>query len=304
MRFVPLLSLLLITPAFAQTTDLGSRVLFDGTKTTAAQWKTATGITVTPGDGKLIIQSGATGYGWAAIDQALPVSATTMANFQLSDITGGKASVQAEWLRKDGSFIKATPLLSASGTAVALSSQNILKQAPEGEKPAKLKLKFWLEGRNAKATYTQASITAPRLWRTAGTTLVKLYDSATPRQADTGIDVAKDSLDVTLTQGTDYAAFVLTDRADYKPKATVLLDLAALTGGQLTVQALCFDKDGNYLKSIDLFKDVTQPGAYEVAFDLFADQVPAETKQVSFKVWLAGHGTAAKLAGIYYGLLP
>lgn len=292
----------------AETPDLGTRVLFDAGETQPAEWQTAPGIAVTLTGGKLQLRGGDNDFGWAAPVASAAWQEGATVDIAIESAAAGQLTAQVEWLRGDGSFIKATQLLQGAkaGGLKDKPLSDFLPPADSAGKPRRFRLKFWLEGKNAVVALSLARVSAPRVWRSKDVTTVHVYSGDVKAQADAGLKLEKtaDTLLASLEAGKEFSAFVLTDKVDYDAKGAVLLDLTKLQEGNATVQALLWDKDGNYIKGVDVLKDVNQPGLYEAAFGLYEDQFPANTKQVSFKVWLAGKETAATISGLYYGLLP
>ena len=82
-----------------------------------------------------------------------------------------------------------------------------------------------------------------------------------------------------------------------------MLDVGPMQGS-VSLQALCWDDSGSFLKAIDLMKDVLEGGTYETPFSSYAKQFPAGTKQISFKLWLGGKEPAsAWVQGVFYGVV-
>lgn len=318
MRLFLIPSLIAALALTAHADDLGTRTLFDATAPQA--WQTEKGVTAKVEDGALVMKTGDIAFGSAASENFITIDpkdalATISAAFPktplaleivLREVKGGTASVQAEWLRQDGSFIKATPVLAATTAPLTQKEIRLLASAPGADRPARFRLKFWLEGRNARAVYDKVLITAPRRWHRSGTTLIQAYDADSKREVDAGLTVeaAGKALQLNLSPDKEYASVALTDRAAYNANGKVLLDLAALNKGAVTVQVLCLDKDGKFLKAVDLQKDIARPGLFEIGFDLYADQFPAGTDKLAFKVWLIGKGATARIDGLFYGALP
>lgn len=292
-------------PLAVRADGLGQRVLFDAGTTTEAQWKGDKNVTVSHDEKKTIFKNGDGTVSSAAVDEFYPVRDATVVDLAVESVSKGQLNVQAEWLRADGGFIAATHVLKAAHGGETVS-QPIRTFFPADTKPARFRLKFWLEGANAVATLLTARISMPRVWNTPDTTLVKTFDAAAARRDDAGMvsESANDLVKLTLKPATEYSAFVMTDQIDYNPKGVVKLDLAAIQAGSLTVQAICFGEDGKNLAAVPLLRDVNKAGLYEVAFDLYKDQIPAPTKKITFKVWLAGAGSQAQLAALFYGTAP
>jgi hypothetical protein len=286
--------------------ELGQRVIWDGARVPASGWQVADGITARAENGAITLVAGEVDYGWAAAEELLPFSAGTTVELAVTRVEQGQLSVQVEWFRADGSFIGATPLLERVKSETTVPARPITELVTEGEKPNKFRLKFWVEGKHCRVVIGRASAGVVRVWRKAGTRLVKSYDAGTTYTSDPGIRVEarEDDLHATLAPDVGYAAFVLEERVEFDPKAVVMVDLAGVQNGVVSVQALVWKADGTFLHSVDLLKDVSAAGCFEVPLEIHKDKLGADAAKLSFKVWLAGGQTTARLAGVRYGVLP
>lgn len=284
---------LLLVAGVASADELGIREVWNAATLPAAQWETAAGITVTTKDGAVQIQCGDAEYGWAAARGLLPVTTTTFVNLE----TAGNLKTQIEWIRANGEFITATEVGPGQ-----LAGKKLLDLLPAGERPRKFRFKFWVEGRQAAGTLTKASVTFERAWRKPGTKLLKAFSGRSPFTPGDGLVVQAegDAVRATVESAEGYAAFQFDDRLPFDKPAVLLADIAALENGVLTVQAVCWDGDGNYLDSVDLIKHLAVAGATEIAFP----ELPAGTAEISLKVWLSGPKASARLAGLFYGRAP
>lgn len=302
----PFASVLLLssTQLLLAAGDLGERTLWDALQTSSSQWQTAGGISATVDGGVLVLRSKEVDYGWATSSDSAPFMATATVDLEVKQCVNGQVSVQVEWLREDGSFIGAVSILKEARAGASVTGKKLSEFLPQGDKPKGFRLKFWVEGKGAEAQITKASVRFQRVWRKAETHLVKTFDAKTAFKADEGISVkaGHDLLSAALDAKTGYAAFALDGPVDFDAKGVVLLDLAKLQNGVVAVQALCWNRDGTFLKSVDLLKDVPTSGVYEVP--LKALEFPADTAKLSFKVWLAGKETSAAVAGLFYGVMP
>jgi len=297
---------MMLLPATCTAEDLGQRVMWSAVQIPAARWQTATGITVGNDGNTVTLKAGDVDYGWAATEGLLPVTDTTVVDLRVKSVVNGQFNVQVEWCRADGSFLRASPLLDRTKTEANVASKKILELAGEGERPSKFRLKFWLEGRQASAVIGNATIGFQRRWRKAETRLMKTYDAGAKTTADAGIAVETRGgvMEAKLGAGTPYAAFVLEERVATDKKGVVMIDLAGVQSGSVTVQALGWKEDGTFVASADLLKDASTAGCFEVPVALVSEKLGADAMKLSFKVWLAGGETSAQLAGIFYGVLP
>ncbi len=151
--------------AFAFTTSLlvaENQVLWDASKTWPDQWKTETGISAAVESGALVLRSKDADFGWAAVNESVPLRDSATIDLEVKEARGGQLVVQVEWMEQDGAFIRAVELLKPGKTGSKITARKLSEFLPEGEKPKRLRLKFWVEGRNAEIQIAQAVIRAPR----------------------------------------------------------------------------------------------------------------------------------------------
>ena len=259
--------------------ELGERVLWNALAP-GVKWDTAPGVTVT-GEG---VFHCAGDYGWATTGDLLPYSDATKVDLQ----THGPVKVQAEWFREDGTFMSATQFNAGK------------LDVPAGERPRKFRFKFWLEGKGTEAKLSRALVTVSKVWRKAGTKLVKTYDAKSKTTPDEGMKL--DGLDMKLEK--EYSAFVFDDKVAFDAKGTLLVDVAGLKNGAVTVQALCWSADDAFQKAVDLVKDMSAAGYTEAPVAMHKEDFPADVAKLSFKVWLSGKEATARLGALHYGVLP
>lgn len=297
--------LVLLVP-LARGADLGERILWNVAEAPLDSWKTATNITATVESGTLVVRSGEADYGWAASERRAPLLPNSRLDIEVLDVANGQLGVQVEWFKQDGSFIGFTNVLSQVKSADKVSALDLASLVPKDPKPKQFGLKFWIEGRHAAARVTKAEVRFTRQFRNPDTRLLHRYDADSTIKPEDGVTLSPDGKTIVaaLTAGKEYAAILLEERAAFDAKGVVLLDLASIHGGGLSVQAVCWNAEGTYLKSVDLIKDATASGLVEVGFKLYADQFSPGTTQVSFKIWLAGKETTARMAGLFYGIAP
>ncbi len=289
--------------------SLGEHILFDAITTPASAWKTAKGITVAVEDRVLVLRSGDIDHGWATTGEQLPICPGAALDIEVGQATNGQVGVQAEWFTGSGTFLGRSDLLKEGKRGTTLTRCSLAERAPREGYPRQFALKFWIEGRDAELRITRAIVHAPLAWRKPDRRLVFAYKPDARFASDPGMSVRADAaaLAATLDSAAPYSSFVLEQRVAYDPKAVLLLDLQTLHGGVLSVQALCWDRDGAFLRAVDLIKDVAEAGVVEFPFNLVTDPFPSETRQLSFKVWLSGTESrvrSARIGGLYYGVAP
>lgn len=269
-------------------------------------WKSGEGMTlnIQAGELELTSEQPASPRSWVAPKVTLPYSPDTKLQASVKELTSGNLVVQLEWLNDQGNFIASSEAMQVvpgeeKSMEVMLSDLN----PPKGT--SQVQLKLWLNGEGAIAEVDALLLKTPLLWRQSGLKTSTVYDgTSTLDERSEGLTVSpqSDELIVKLTDGVDHGSFVFSEKTDYSAAGAVMLYLAQLEDGKMTVQALCWDAQGKFLKSVDLFKDVAKSGLYEVPYSIYADQIPEGTAQVSFKVWLLGIKANAVLGSLLVGV--
>jgi len=305
LAFTVAVLLLAASRAFAAE-GLGERVLFDALQTPLAQWELEKGISAKIENNALTLRSGDADFGSAAPREHARFQESATADIEIKNVAVGQMVIQVEWLREDGTLVSAPSLVERTKTAVNLTGKKLADVLPKGEAPKKFRLKFWVEGRGAEAQITKAVVRFRRAWRKADTKLVKAFDGGTPFKADPGMSAQANQKDIVakLEPKTGFSAFYWTEKVAYDPNGVVLLDLATLQGGVMSLQALCRGEGDADLRAIDLIKDAPAAGMYEVPLKRFQDQAPSGTKELVFKFWLAGNEAIACVSGLFYGMAP
>jgi hypothetical protein len=298
-----LLAVSLALGLHAAENDLGERVLFDALAIPSAEWQLAEGVTSQVIDGVLMIRN-AGSFCWATPGAQLPYDPDASVVLTVDSVGGGTVSVQAEWFKADGGFISATPVLERAKSGAAVEGRKLSEFAPKDAKPAKFRLKFWVEGKGAIVRFSRASIRAHRAWHNPKTETLAAF-SGTAEISEEGLKVEKrkDALEVTLPEGKAYASFLFKSKVRRDPGGVVMLDLARVQGGALSVQAVCFDMKDGFIKSVDLLKGANEPGLYEIPLSAYADQFNGVSR-IMFKVWMEGAKASASLGGLFYGVAP
>ena len=94
---------------------------------------------------------------------------------------------------------------------------------------------------------------------------------------------------LTLQPGEGFGSVLYTTRFQRSEVDQLILDLAPVKNGVVTVQLACFDADDQYLESFDLLKDLN--GALYAA-QLVPARWPDNATQFDIKIWLAGQDGA------------
>ncbi len=274
-------------------------------QTTAQDWGKGDGMSLQLEEKNLRIESAdpPSPHSWVAPQLKLPYTPQTKLEAKVKEVIRGGLVVQVEWLDAQGQFLASAAALEVKPGEDAKADLTLAELNPPAN-TKQLQLKIWLNGQDAVAEIDVLEIKLPLAWRQGGVTTKMAYDgSSTLSEESEGLvtQVQGENLDLQLKEGVDHASFLFPDRVEYAATDAVMLYLPSLVGGNMTVQAVCWDAKGNYLKSVDLFKDVAKSGVYEVPFSIYADQVPEATRQVSFKVWLMGQKASASLARLLVG---
>ena len=95
--------------------------------------------------------------------------------------------------------------------------------------------------------------------------------------------------DLKLQAGESFGSVLLTTRFQRLEADQLILDLAPVKNGVVTVQLACFDAGNQYLESFDLLKDLN--GALYAA-QMASARWPDNATQFDIKIWLAGQDGA------------
>lgn len=281
------------------------RELFDGTRLAAEAWECDPGVIAAVGEGGVSLNLKEKPYAAAAPQTRLEIDPEATLTISLAD-RKGDCSAQMEWIGEGGAFLKATPLFEAAGADVGVKQRKLTELLPADLRGTakKFRVKFWLGGQDAAVTIREFTVLAPRRWQTPGIKTVHVYGPDSSVEPDKGLVVKKDgrALSAYTESGVPFSAFVLTDRLDYSPQQSAMLELAHLSpSATATVQVLCWDRQGVNIKAIDLMKDVAEAGVFEVPYSLYAEQFPPATTRVSFKIWLGGPSARMRLGALVVG---
>jgi hypothetical protein len=124
------------------------------------KWQTAEGISVTTEDGSIVIRSTDVEFGWATTEQSEPVVADLKCDVKIAGVKDGQLTVQLEWFRENGEFLSATPLQKDIRGPVTITKP-VADLLPTGEKPGRVRYKFWIEGKQAEIKVAHAKFAAP-----------------------------------------------------------------------------------------------------------------------------------------------
>ncbi|MCC6579783.1 MAG: hypothetical protein IT440_05030 [Phycisphaeraceae bacterium] len=290
--------------------DMGVRTGFDLNSPAGMKWEVGDGMKLQIDGGVLALSCPNANFGWAApaAESRWAVTPGLEIRMTASAVDKGQLKMQAEWFDAGGAggaggkFLGHSDLLTAEQFKPGPCTLTLPESKPAEARA--MRVKIWLEGRDASVRITQFTVVAPRQWKKPNIAVTQAWTGQSKLESTGDLKTASgaEGWTLTLPEGKAYDGAVFADRADFSPKAVVQLDLARLTGGSVSLQLVCFDKDGKYLVCVDLFKDLTKPGVYEIPVSLDRSSFPAETAKVSPKVWLGGgNGHSASLAGIWLG---
>ncbi|HAI13636.1 MAG TPA: hypothetical protein DCM28_18165 [Phycisphaerales bacterium] len=301
-RYTAILLLSLTTLASAQ---LGNRVLEQTPDQVA--WQTSDQVTCKV-DGQTVIATlGDVDNSWFATQNQYPLNDQTSFEIQCS---GGAVGMQFEWFTSRGRFLSATDVLKASDFAQGKQSLIVNNFIPDDirEKVRIFRPKFWLYGKNHSITITHFAIHAPRQFRTDGLQLSHKWEAPTKLTPDPVLKIMQDKqcISLELDPSAKHAGLVFEDRVPYDDKGVMMIDINSITRDEadtsLAIQTICWDKQGNYLTSVDLIKNMNKAGTYEIAPSAYGSAIPKETVKINFKVWIWGNTAKCKINGVYWGI--
>jgi hypothetical protein len=302
------LVILLGTLAVPAEEGLGERVYFDASLVGVNQWETAPGISVLRDKNTLVFKTDQVDSGWITSKERLPFSSTASLSLGLLRTVRGKFLVQVEWFREDGSsFLGASEIFQGS-TDVPVNKviklTDFLPQLEGGERPAKFRLKFWIDGKNGVVELAQAIIHVQRGWQQEDIQLMRTYTPDDAVVEDSGVEYLVDRgvLSAELSAQTDSASVVFWDRVNLNATGLILFDVESIQEGSISLHALCWNDRNEFLKEVAITSDLTSGGLYEIPIKNHQSDFPVETARMSFKVWINGKGAKARIAGIYYGV--
>jgi hypothetical protein len=152
------------------------------------------------------------------------------------------------------------------------------------------------------AAASQPASTA-RTWRgsdvvTARTFALRDFTADDGMQAECNHDTLKLGL-----KKVSYSNLLLNDRVDYTEAGIVRIEIAAISKGSVTLQAVCYDSAGQLLKAVDLMENIDAPGGYECPMKIYRTPLRG-AKQISFRIWLDGGEKAhAEVSGVQWGII-
>jgi hypothetical protein len=303
-----LFALLAATVLHAQTpADLGTHTAF--TLPRAGDWERHDSVTPQLDGGTLRLRHTGVEVGWIVARARFAIDESAVLHLSVPQISGGDLSVQIEWFDEGSAFLGASTALdriNESGVQTRVKLGEVMGAAIRRKQPQSARVKVWIAGDAAQATIDRLEITWPRKWNKPQTTLVQALPANTSVKPDAGLTTAVDgdAIAMKLDAGTPYSGLVLEPMLPLNPQGVVLLDLAALQG-RVSLQLVCFDANGVYLKSIDVMKEIDMAGLYEVPLSIYRSALPQGATTFQFKLWLAGEGAPrAHLASIHYGQRP
>ncbi len=279
--------------------------MFDAFILQPAEWKLGPEMSMVQSANMLTIHAGNTDSGWVTPQYDMAFTPETLVDMEVKEVRDGRISAQVEWLQEGGEFLAAAPIFPPKGEAFSLMNQKLVELLPlTGEKPKRFRLKFWTEGKGCEAQFSRIFVHAPRLWRKENIRPLFSYEERVSLKADSGMEVRIQHglLFARLRPLSESSSFVLKDIVPFDPQAALMLDIQTLDKGDIELHALCWDSRGQFLKELELLKEITQSGLYETAFTTF--KFPPGTSKLSFKIWLLGKEASVRISGLHYGIAP
>ena len=229
-------------------------------------------------------------YGNVYVSDRLAYVPDGMLDLKVSQVLLGKFSVQVL------AFQGSTPIHTADivkGAAEPLSKQvpiNSIGLPPETET---ILLKIWISDAEGASILLDDLVYSMPL-DTARILLDETFsDSAKWTPDKTTLAPTHQGTSLSLQPGESFGSILYTTRFQRSEVDRLILDLAPVKSGVVTVQLACFDAAGKYTESFDLLKNVN--GAlYAVQMSLA--KWPENSTQFDIKIWLSGQqGTQANL---------
>lgn len=303
-------ALLLLARVLAAEESLGERVYFDALQVPIDQWEAAAGTMVARDQNALVLKTDNNDSGWITTKQRLPFTDTAALSLSIMRTVNCQVLVQVEWFREDGtSFLACSDLYQGGGDKPVnqiLPLAKFLPSLPDNEKPAKFRLKFWVNGKNAVAYLTQAIIHVQRVWKQADMQTMRAYTPDDAVVEDPGIEYKTDhgSFSAHLLADTTTASIIFWDKINLNATGVIMFDLEAIQNGNVNLHVLCWNDRNEFLKEVSITPNIEAAGLYEIPIREHQQDFPTETARMSFKVWITGKETSVRLSGIYYGVAP
>jgi hypothetical protein len=137
-------------------------------------------------------------------------------------------------------------------------------------------------------------------WRTKDITSSQAIELSGARcEKGMRADVVNGELRLSL-DGVPHSGAELNGRDGYHPHDAVAIEIAAIKGGSLTLQAVCYDGNGAPPRYVDLLENIESPGRYEVPLWIYRTPL-AGARQVALKIWIAGDHPTTTVRAVMYG---
>ncbi|MBV9463398.1 MAG: hypothetical protein JO317_04130 [Verrucomicrobiae bacterium] len=290
----------------SEDVDSPAQPVLDFIALPTGRWDKSANLNLEVRDRTLIFQNASGEVGWATVEARTPYTGREIVQIQVDRAARSKVVIQCEWFNADGVFLEGTDVFRGlEGMAVRWRVE--LKDfVPAKGTPASFRLKFWLEGAGAEARLSEALVGRSISWTVPGTRIVRSYRGNDPIEPDDGLGARGSNTGIVLhLQGeTKSAGLSLPQRSPFSSKGSAMIQIADLQSAKVTVQALCWDRSGSFLRAVDLLRGVDRTGPEESLFRDHASDFPAETSQVSFKIWLEGADGSAEIRGLDYAVTP
>jgi hypothetical protein len=287
--FLLLVVAIVAHPCLAQQ-EVARRALVNAVALPGDQWETGDGASVSTDGKQLTISLSGQKSSWAATREKVPYDPAAL----VIVLAKQRAKVQAEFFDGGGHYITTTTLR---------DGQHLSQGLPSDADPKTFRLKFWIEGSGTKLQFRRAEVVSDLKWKEPGVRVIQKFGPDAHIDADKGA-VARnqpDALVGKLDGSRPFSAIHIAEKIKREPNMVFLIDISALTGG-MSVQALTWAEDGTQLKPVDLLKDLTAAGTYEVSMKDIDEKLPEGTHKISLKLWLNGKNAEVHVPGIYWGV--
>ena len=289
--------------ATAVAGELGTRIALNAMRADVT-WQTNDNASVERVESAVLLTKTGGKGAWASPGARMPLLPETEIRVHVDSLNGKSLRVQAEWLNDEGQFIEATRLADLDEMTPLDRRIPLNGHVPADIEPASFNLKLWLIGEKTEVRLKRLAVEQPRTWpRTNTRTLAQLVPPKVKVDAGEGVtaDVMPKAVRFALSADQEAAGSIIRGRYAYDANLTVMLDLAALQGGRVTLTLICFDGNGEYLNGVPLMKALREPELHHADVSDVKGDMPAATRRVGFKLWLIGETPEAEMAGLFVG---
>jgi hypothetical protein len=117
-------------------------------------------------------------------------------------------------------------------------------------------------------------------------------------------DASDGSLKLSLasSEGQRFSYVELKDHPDYTPCGVARIQIAQISGGVWTLQAVAYDANGKASNYVDLIDNVDSAGTYEVPMKIYRTPLK-DAKTIGLRIWIAGGDPHATIRGVWWGII-